>query len=368
MVAAPNVLEDARDGTERAQGNPRLAWLAVGVIIGAGVSVLLFGVDSEVTAPSSTVAPATTETTEPIIGGIGDVVGGFPDGLTGVTRSDGQSLELLVWPLRGEPYQRTIPVGASSPPGPVAFDVSGRRIATLLPVPDQAVGVLYSGVPLSAEIVATDVTGYAWHDSVPSQLAYTTSVDGELLLWVAPTDPSGPELVARAVGIEGRVSAWGDWGYAVQDGVRDRIVLFTETGEIKDSHPGRVLDSHPSGWLAVEDDGLSLLSAGGGARGIDRQGLDGEALAASFSDEGTALAALTMDGVLVVSLQDDSSLLESGGRPGVPQLAWSSDGRYVLYPGVRGIWVIDTRNGKIDEVLTTKTFTGLETIPLTTTP
>ena len=199
-------------------------------------------------------------------GGIADVIEGFPDGLVAVTRSDGQSLELLVWPVRGEPIVRTIPVGVSRPPDPVEFDVSGRRLATLLPVPDQTSGVLYAGVPQDAAIISTDVTGYAWHDTGASRLAYTTFTDEELQLWAVHQGNGVPELVTRAVGIDGHVEAWGDWGFAIQDDARDSIVLFTDAGEIKDTNTGRILDSDGTGWLAIDNQGVGLLSSGGGVR------------------------------------------------------------------------------------------------------
>jgi hypothetical protein len=362
VVATPKVVEDARESPDRAPVvRPRWAWLAVGLVIGAGAAVLVLGADPP--GPSTVSAdPGPGES--PTVGGIADVVEGFSDGLMAVTRSNGQSLELMIWPLRGEPYQRTIPVGVARPPGPVGFDHSGRRIATLLPVPDDELGVLYAGIPENAEIIATDVTGYAWHDSEAFELAYTTFVDEELVLWVVRPDRTEPELVARAVGIDGRVAAWGDWGYAIQDEARDGVVLFTDTGEIKDFHPGRVLASYRTGWLAIDNDGAHLLSAGGGVRGLDREGSDGDVLTGRFSDNGEQLALLTMDRILVLSMDDDSELLESAARPGVPQLTWSSDGRFVLYPGVRGIWAIDTGNGNVEGILTSRTFTGLGIAPL----
>jgi len=358
----PKVVEDARGSSEREPvARPRWAWLVVGLVIGAGAAVLVLGGGTH--APS--IAPNDPEPgATPTVGGIGDVVEGFPDGLMAVTRSNGQSLELMIWPLQGEPYERTIPVGVSRPPGPVAFDPSGRRIATLLPVPDRELGVLYAGIPENVEIIATDVTGYAWHDSEPLRLAYTTFVDGELILWVVRPDLAEPELVTRAVDIDGAVAAWGDWGYAFQDEGRDAVVLLTDTGEIKDTHPGRVMASYGTGWLAVDSDGVDLLSAGGGVRELDREGLRADVLAGRFSDDGEQLAVLTMDRILVVSLDDDSELLDSGGRPGVPQLTWSSDGRFVLYPGTRGIWAMDTGNGNVEQILTSRTFTGLGIAPL----
>jgi hypothetical protein len=297
-------------------------------------------------------------------GGIADVIEGFPDGMVAVTRSDGQSLKLLVWPVRGEPIERTIPVGVSRPPDPVEFDISGRRLATLLPVPDQADGVLYAGVPQDAAIIATDVTGYAWHDIDASQLAYTTFVDDELQLWAVHQGNGEPGVVTRAIGIDGHVEAWGDWGFAIQDDARHSIVLFTDTGEINDTNVGRILDSDGTGWLAIDNQGVSLLSSGGGVRGLELEDVEGQVLAGRFSDDGQRLALLSSEEVQVVNVEDGATPVVSDGRPGVPQLAWSSDGRFVAYPGSRGIWVLDTVSGNTEEILNNRTFTGLEMLSL----
>ena len=365
MVAAPKVVEDTGEEPREIDRAQRWGWLTAGLVVGAGLSVLFLRVETPPAPTTSTVVEAEVRSNDQE-DGIGEVVEGFSDGLVATTRSDGQSLELLIWPLRGEPYERTIPVGASQPAGPVAFDVAGRHIATVNPIPEDDLGVLYSGIPQNAAIVATDVSGYAWHDTAAAQLAYTTRIDGELLLWVLRHDRADPELVARAVGIEGRLAAWGEWGFAVQDEARDLVVLFTDAGEIKDTHPGQVLDSHGSGWIAIRNDRVSLLSAGGGVSGLEREGLDGEVVAGRFSDDREQLALLTPENVQVLSLLDDSELIESGGRPGVAQITWSSDGRFVLYPGVvRGIWVIDTQNGAVSELMDDRTFTGVGIVPLT---
>jgi len=332
--------------------------MAVGLVLGAGLAVLVLRAG----APGE-IATITTFAAGVDMSGIAAVIEGFPDGLVAVTRSDGQSLELLVWPVRGEPIERTIPVGASRPPDPVEFDVSGRRIATMLPVADQGGGVLYAGVPQDAGIIATDVTGYAWHDTGALQLAYTTFVDDELQLWAALQSGSEPELVTRAVGIEGHVEAWGDWGFAIQDQIRDNIVVLTEAGEIKDSKAGRILDSIGTGWLAIDNQGVSLLSAGGGVRLFPTETPGGDMLAGRFSRDGQRLALLTSEGVSVVSL-DEALPVVSDGRPGVPQLAWTSDDRFVLYSGTRGIWVVDTASGESEPILADRTFIGLGVLPL----
>jgi hypothetical protein len=360
VVSAPKVVEDARESRAPRTPRPGWGWLAVGLVLGAGLAVLVLRPGATKEAPTiTTVAGAGVA-----LGGIADVIEGFPDGLTAVTRSDGQSLELLVWPVRGEPIERTIPVGASRPPDPVEFDVSARRIATLLPVPDQIDGVLYAGVPQDAAIIATDVTGYAWHDTTAIRLAYTTFVDDELQLWVLRDNRREPELVARAVGIVGQVEAWGDWGFAVQDETDGEIVLFTDLGEIKDTSTGRILDSDGTGWLAIDNQGVSLLSSGGGVMGLELDGIDGEVLSGRFSRDGQRLALLTSEQAYVVSVENGLLQIESDTRPGVPQLAWSSDGRFVVYPGPVGMWVLDSLSGETVEILPNRTFTGLGMLPI----
>jgi hypothetical protein len=357
------VVEDARESHDRVPpAAPRWAWLLVGLIIGAGAAVLVLGVDES--SSSSPVENGSIPGASSNVGGIAEVVEGFPDGLMAVSRSNGQSLELMIWPLQGEPYERTIPVGVSRPPGPVDFDESGRRIATSLPLPETELGVLYAGIPENAEIIATQVNGFAWHDSDPLELAYTTIVDGELGLWVVRPDLRRPELVTRGIGIEGHLAAWGEWGYAIQDEAEEEVVLITVDGEIKDTHPGRVLGSYRTGWLAIDDGGVHLLSAGGGVRGLGLDEMEDDVLTGRFSDDGSKLALLTRDRAMVISMADDSTLHESEGRTGIPQLIWSSDGRFVLYPGVRGIWAVDTGNDEAETILATRTFTGLGIAPL----
>lgn len=355
------MVEDARE-SPAPDSRPGWGWLAVGLVIGAGVSVLVLGPGNPAQVTTSTTVVG--ERAGASSGGIADVVEGFPDGLVAVTRSDGQSLELLIWPLRGEPIERTIPVGVSRPPDPVSFDVSGRRLATVLPVPDESHGVLYAGIPEAAAIIATEVTGYAWHDTDAFHLAYTTFVDDELLLWAVRHNRAEPELVTRSVGILGHVVAWGDWGYAIQDDERDTVVLFTASGEIKDTHPGRVLDSNGGGWLAVDDGGLGLLSAGGGVRKLESETLEGEVLAGRFSEDGERIALLGSELVQVVPVDGDSEPIESEGRPGVAQLAWSSDGRFVVYPAPRGLRVVDSFDAETEEILVDRTITGLGILPL----
>jgi hypothetical protein len=332
--------------------------LALGFLLGAGATILILRGDDTATLTTTTQNAAASDAPTRI----GDVVDGFPDGLVAVSRSDGLSLQLIIWPAGGEQMVRTIPVGVARQVGPVTFDVSALRIASLLPVPDESHGVLYAGVPEKAAIVATEVTGYAWHDTAPTRLAYTTMADGELLLWSLPAPVADPQLVTRTVGIVGALRTWGDWGFAIQDEEHDSVVLLTDTGEIKATHPGRILDSDGAEWLAVADDGVTLISSGGGVV-AGPEALNHEVVAARFSPQGDEIALLAGDRATVVSLDTGATLVESGERPGIPEVAWTSDGRFVAYPGERGIVVLDTTDGSSTVVLTDRIFTGLGFLP-----
>lgn len=320
-------------------------------MIGAGVAVILLGLDTQAPPAGSTVVAIEVSPR----GGIADELPGFPDGLVGASRSDGKSLELLIWPLRGEPYERGIPVGVSTPPDPVAFDVAGRFLATVLPVPGEVAGVLYAGTPETAEIVSLEVTGYAWHDADPAALAYTTMGEGEMLLWKTAGNLAESELVTRAVGIEGGVAAWGDWGFAVQNG--ESVVLFTATGEIAEVSTGRILGSHESGWVAVDDNGMRISALGGGIREVASLGSVDPILDASFSPDGNFIGVLTVRGLTVTT--GEAEVAVALERPGVPQVVWSSDSRYALFPGLRGLIVLDTADGTVREMMPAEIFTGL---------
>jgi hypothetical protein len=367
VVSAPKVVEDGLEITTRSRGGSRWGWLAVGVLVGLGLSVLIPGVEPADPASQPTLPPTTIAEEAPAVGGIRDVVSGFPDGLVGVMRSDGQSLELAIWPATGELFERSVTVGASLPPPPVAFDGSGRMLATLVPRRDSDLGVLYAGVPESAGIIAIDVSGYAWNDQGAPSLAYTTRQGAETMLWIISGSLTESQLVAQAVGLDGGVVAWGEWGFAIQE--EDSVVLLTPGGEIKDSHPGRVLASYRTGWLAVQGDDVSMVSAGGGTRGLDREGLRDQYISGRFSSNGEFLALLTDDGMSIVDVEEETGVVESGVRPGVPQVVWSSDNRFVLYPGgggsgFHGIVVVDTEDFAVQTVLDTRTFTGLGVLPV----
>lgn len=359
----PEVVEGAPPEPPAPDGARPWGWLLAGLVLGAGAS-LLFTEAQPVPSPTlPTPTAVTTAEVEPP--GFGAAVPGFPDGLVATVRREGQSQELLVWPVAGEAMRRAVPVVSPTPQVAVVFDPSGGRLASLVPGPEGGGGLLYAGVPQSAAVIATTATGFAWHDSAPARLAYTTIEGGELLLWVADGNQSRSRLVTRAVGIEGGVTAYGDWGFAVDNG--EMIVLLNAEGEIKALAAGRVLASHGSGWMLVDNEELWLQSSGGGLSGLVRGAIgDESAVASAFSPDGMHLAVLTSSRVLVVDREGNLALDPIFLRPRLPALVrWSSDGRFVFFPGTRGLEVIDVGTGIHREVLEGEILTGAGVLPLT---
>jgi hypothetical protein len=126
-----------------------------------------------------------------------------------------------------------------------------------------------------------------------------------------------------------------------------------------------VIASHESGWLAIDDEGLKLLSAGGGIRGVLDFDLATTPITAGFSPDRRMLAVLSRDGIGVVSLDDGLVVARSDRRPGVAaSVVWTSDGRFVAYPGARGLIVVDASSGEVNEILGDRIITGVGILPL----
>ena len=206
-----------------------------------------------------------------------------------------------------------------------------RRIATLLPVPDHVDGVLYAGVPQDAAIIATDVTGLPGMTQAPSQLAYTTIFDDELQ--IGSEGNGKPELVARAVGIDRHVEAWGDWGFAVQDDVRRRNRPVHRLRRDQ-RHEGRRDPRFRRHRLAChrqpgsEPAQLWWRGHGPGAAGPSM----GKCSPVGSQMAATARPPHQRAGLRHVRRERSIDVDRTLGL-GVPQLAWSSDGRFVAYPG-----------------------------------
>ncbi|MGA7229251.1 MAG: hypothetical protein WBZ40_11225 [Acidimicrobiia bacterium] len=363
MASPLNVMEDARESEPaRAEGS-RLGWLLAGAVIGAGLTVLAVGVNTTEPPTETTIEGLTTQA---LGEGVGDQIAGFPDGLVAVRRSNGQTLDLLTWPVAGESYVRNIPIGSASPPQLVAFDSAGRRLATIVPLESSKdPGVLYAGIPDLARVISTSVTGFAWHDTDPGTLAYSnysTLSDGELAIWTVSGTLADPVLLTRAVGVGGGVAAWGDWGFVIDDQSATIVTILNSLGEIVSAYSGHLLGVGPGGVIAIDDGSFRLIDAAGGPA---RQVVDdGSFSVARFSPDGRWVALLTQTGLSVLSASDGSMLAEFEARPGFPQITWTSNGRFVVFPGTRGLFVAEPNTEKLAEVMSTDVFISTGVLPL----
>jgi hypothetical protein len=364
-VKSANISEDTGEEVEIRPPVGRWVWLAVGFIAGLGVSALFAFPQPEPPLTDATAAstrePDPARTAEAAVG-VEASVPGFPDGLVTITRADGLSLRLTVWPVAGPLYHRAVNFGAQRPPTPTHFDVSGRRVATSIANPGSSSGVLFAGNPETAAVVATNVAGYAWHDADPGTIAYTSLQQGELQLWVTANPLAAPELQFSGFGLGGDLRAWGDWGFAFQK--EDEVVLVSSAGEITDFLRGDLLGTDRDGSLVLAvDERIMITAAAGDILELSAPSQIGSAVNARFSPNGQTVAILGGEGVITASVASGEILTETPGRLGLPVLAWSSDSRFVAFPAFRGVLILDATTGRMTQVMRDLTITGLATIP-----
>jgi hypothetical protein len=318
-----------------------MAILILGFALGLGFGSLLdprSGVDP---AAEPQTLPTTPEEETPDAqapSGLAEMVPGWHDSLVAIADSHTGVLHHVLWPASGEPRESAM-AGGESP----LLDAGGQMIAQTAPSTDQVGDILSWGRFNLLSPVAAGVTSYAWHDTESGRLAYTTRSNEVWSLWeVEPTGSSA--LVVSEAGGEGRLTTWGEWGYAIQTS-GPQVRLLTRDGALKDVHPGTAFGSDGSGWIAVAGDRIELVSSGGGVRGVDVPlEVLGVVHDAGFSPDGGSLAILGSDGLVVTPTADDGRVLRfEGGSEGF--VDWSTDSRFVILPAVRGLYVQDLAAG-----------------------
>lgn len=368
MTGDLRVIEDGADRQLRGRPpTPPWVWILVGLAAGIGFAVVFVTPSS--TTPEPEAVDVTVVSIDPVLSpdqsiGIADAIPGFRDALVAVTRTGRQNLEHLLWPVAGNPIIRPLPVGAF---GDSRFDVTGTWLAVSTRLPDSDGGVLSMGKPSSLAPLASDVTSFAWHDATSGLLAYTQEIDGVWALSVSKITRQA-QIVATGEGVVwsgGKVAAWGDWGFAIQDD-SGSIALLTADGELKSTASGQVLDSIPTGWIGIYDGDLKLLSAGGGLRSLDFNATSiGGVLAAAISPDGTQIAVLGGSGLKISAIVGDAPTAEFPFTASLSKVEWSSDSRFVVMPFLRGVVVVDTANGRTYEHLVNHTIVEASVIPLT---
>lgn len=333
-----NDMQVLADGAERGVSprRPPSPWaiLAVCLVLGMGfIAVSLFSPEGE-EAPVESTSPQLERPVGDVRAeefGLGEVVQGFQDALVGVATNGEDTVVHVLWP-RGRSAVERDTVGGDD----VRFDRSGSHIA----VTTVASGGsdLAVGRPNAVRPVASNVTSSIWHDSLSGQLSYTTVEDGVWRLFKL-TSGFSPREVVNAPGDEGRVAAWGDWGFAIQGG--EGVTLLNKEGQFKATHPGIAYASTDDGWLFMAGEHLDLVSAGGGVVRLDvsseRMGL---VHAASFSPDGELLAIAGTNGVLVLPVRGDGEIREIVADD-PSRMVWTGDSRFLVIPAETGVSIID---------------------------
>ena len=332
------------DGVAPAPSAPvsRPSWLlgAVGFFLGLGLGVLVVSPEPDTTddtpVPTTSALAESAETTlesptaDP---GVAGAVPGFPDAVVVIARTPSSSFDHVLWPLEGEPRIRSMNGGDD-----VVLDAGSQFIAMSDGVPGLDGSLLSMGRFNSIQPVTSGVVSYAWHDSEGARLAYT-QLDGEASQLLTVKADLNPVPVVDLPSASAEVVGWGDWGWAIQQGP-DEIVLLTPDGAFKDSEVGVAIATHESGWVfAMEGDEAKMVSAGGGVRRIQSPLSVGTVRGAVFSPDGSKLVIMGSGGVALLEIETQE-VMELMGFV-TPSVAWSSDSRFVLAAAPLGVAVID---------------------------
>ena len=358
------VVEDGVDEkTPRAQS--RSSWLLVAVAFTLGLAL-----GALASSPTEAPAVAAEEVPEPTIAdgpvesaadeydeGVSGRIPEFPDAIVAIGDGIGSGHDHLLWPVGGPLVTRTLTGGDD-----VQLDATGHFVAMSNGVPGLEGVVLTMGRFNAMRPVSSAVTSYAWHDSSTGQLAFTSEEDGEWRLQRV-SGSFFPTIVASESVDGSALAAWGDWGFALQNG--DQVSLLNPAGEPKSGQSGIALTSHQSGWLLVEDNGLKLVSAGGGVRRLDLSNVPTTVFAAAFSPDGDLVAVAGRFGVIVYDLASEAEIAEIPGYP-TGWLAWSSDSRFVIAPAQSGILVHDLETGELHRTLVGHSVVSARALPLST--
>ncbi|HSM44177.1 MAG TPA: hypothetical protein VK969_04085 [Acidimicrobiia bacterium] len=357
------VADGVDEKTPRVQS--RSSWLLVAVAFALGLAL-----GTLASSPTEAPAVAAEEVAEQTIAdgpvepavdeyeaGVSGRIPEFPDALVAIGDGIGSGHDHLLWPVGGPLVMRSLTGGSN-----VQLDAIGQFVAMSDGVPGLEGVVLTMGRFNAMRAVSPAVTSYSWHDSSTGQLAFTSEQEGEWRLQLV----SGTFFPSTVVSgpVDGpSIAAWGDWGFAIQD--EDQISLLNPAGEPKSVQSGVALTSHQSGWLLVEDDGLKMVSAGGGVRRLDLADVPTTVFAAAFSPDGDLAAVAGRFGVIVYDLASEMEIAEIPGFP-TGWLAWSSDSRFVIAPAQSGILVHDLETGEVHRALVGHSVVSARALPLST--
>jgi hypothetical protein len=266
------------------------AGIAFGFLLGLGTTNSLSPADGEAAeAVTSTSAPAA-----PIVESelAADEAVQFPGTiLASVEFGRG----LVAWPGDGDP----IKIRLASDVSAAAYDAAQGRIAVTLPEYGTDRLALHVGNVGDLRFVASGVTGFAWHPTDPSGIAWVKeSEDGYALIKAVISDGVVSAAQVAVLPDMVRPVAWGSWGYALQgdDGlttiapsgttIADGDVQFVAAGA-----DGRLVVARPAGIPLSSDWAIT------GPDLTERQALG---RFDDFEEHPTAAAVLPLSGRIVL--------------------------------------------------------------------
>jgi hypothetical protein len=261
--------EDASATTDRvATGRPRPATVAVVIAAVVGVAWLVLGGEPAEAPPEPPPVPAPTSVVPAPPPTLGELAERSAALAVAVTSPQGDPGRVLWWRQDdAEPVvDETIDLRQ------VRFDATGRWVAGLGLAPRTGGGsVLWAGpVGGTLEPVEVGVRGYAWHDTRPGHLAWTSPAPGGTSALVTVNLASnGPHRRARGVDSDYRLRHWGDWGFALTSPNRAfRTTVLDAAGRVQAAQEiGLAVGWVPGGGVALSsrepDRAVQLLGADG---------------------------------------------------------------------------------------------------------
>lgn len=134
---------------------------------------------------------------------------------------------LVTWPGDGDPFK----VRLASDVSDAAYDAAQDRIAVTLPEYGTDRLSLHAGHVGDLRFVASGVTGFAWHPSDPTAIAWVEeSEEGFAVVKAAVSDGVVVATQIAALRDAARPVAWGSWGYALQGD--DRLTILAPSGAV----------------------------------------------------------------------------------------------------------------------------------------
>lgn len=366
MTPDLQVVEDAIvDAPDRSRPPTPWVWLVVAFAVGIGFGAVFFGpvvsptLDTGQPGPDTPLAPG--DPIGPV--GVSVAIPEFPDAIVAIV--DGQALgsEYLLWPRARGPSTRSLPVDVARP---VRIDASGVWVAMTHEVPDARGDLLSVGRASGVSPAVSGVFSFAWHDSSHGAIGFIRHHEGRWGLWRSPAFYNPRPVADLGESVEPRLTAWGDWGWAISYPGLGQVTLLDPVGTPAATLEASVLGSGPGGVLLLTDTGVVLVTSNGSLQPLEMpRAVLGVILAGSISPDGSRAVVLTSTGVAVPDLDGDGAAVWHRIGGASAPVAWSSDSRFVIMPvAPRGVRVLDTATGEVSLVLDDAVVRWVGVIPL----